>query len=72
MTLLQFMAEQKLSDEQMADLVGVSASAVRKWKYGQRVPRRGAMARLIQATDGAVNPIDFLDTTKGNTQQEAA
>ena len=61
MTLAEFMSTNSLSPEEMASRIGdVSASGVKKWVYGERVPRPDQMRRIIDATDGAVMPNDFI------------
>lgn len=60
MTLAEFMKERDLDDEAMAALIGkASAHAVKKWKYGERIPRPDALARISHATGGLVGPADF-------------
>lgn len=60
MKLSEFMRDAKLDDDAMAAKVGCSAGAVRKWRYGERMPRPDQMIRLREATDGAVTADDFL------------
>lgn len=61
MKLSDYMRQHALSDDAMAALVGgCSASAVRKWKYGERMPRAGVLARIHDATEGHVTANDFL------------
>ena len=60
--LASYMDREGLDDQSMADRLGLNVSpwAVRKWRYGQRVPRPKMLARLREATDGAVTPNDFI------------
>lgn len=61
MTLSEFMAEQGLADAEMAVLIGdCSDHAVKKWRYGERLPRGDQMRRIYAVTDGAVTPNDFV------------
>lgn len=61
MKLAEYMTAEKISPEQMASLVGdVSASGVRKWVYGDRVPRPDQLRRIAEVTAGAVMPNDFI------------
>ena len=63
MKLAAYMEQNGLDDEAMALLIGgVTAHGVKKWKYGERVPRPAAMSAIAQATGGAVQPADFFDT----------
>jgi hypothetical protein len=61
MKLAAYMADNGIPARQMADLIGeVSESGVRKWMYGERVPRLEQMRRITEVTDGAVQPNDFI------------
>lgn len=73
MKLATYMADQKMTTLEMAALVGdVSESGVRKWIYGERVPRPEQMRRIAEVTDGAVQPNDFiLDPTAPQPERAA-
>jgi transcriptional regulator with XRE-family HTH domain len=62
MKLLDYLKENSLSDADFAARLGggLSESAVRKWKYGERTPRLRDLVRIEEATGGAVTPSDFL------------
>jgi hypothetical protein len=61
MKLLDYMRARELRPEDVADLVGdVSASGVRKWMAGERIPRKDQIERIAIITDGAVLPNDFF------------
>lgn len=61
MKLSDYMRERDLDPDEMAALIGgVSASGVRKWANGERVPRAGQMRRINDVTNGAVEPNDFI------------
>ncbi|MFK5600220.1 XRE family transcriptional regulator [Methylobacterium sp. HMF5984] len=62
MQLDPYLREKKLTDESFAALLGpdVSTWAVRKWRYGQRVPRLAMQQRISAATEGAVTANDFV------------
>lgn len=70
MNLSDFMRLKEISDQEMATQVGCSEFAVRKWKYGERVPRGAALARIVEVTEGAVTANDFLPG--GSDKAEAA
>ncbi len=61
MSLASYMRLRGLDDAALAEIVGVSTSAVRKWKYGERKPRGERLRRLIAVTDGAVRVRDFFE-----------
>lgn len=61
MKLADFMRGHGLSDDAFAARVGgCSAFAVRKWKYGERIPRGETLNRIAAATGGAVTANDFV------------
>lgn len=60
MTLNEYMKIHSLSDADLATSLGCSEGAVKKWRYGERVPRRAQMLLLLEHTKGAVTANDFL------------
>ncbi|MGJ0505634.1 MAG: helix-turn-helix domain-containing protein [Methylocystis sp.] len=62
MKLLDYLKENNLSDAAFAEHLGggLSESAVRKWKYGERTPRLRDLVRIEEVTNGTVTPSDFL------------
>jgi DNA-binding transcriptional regulator YdaS (Cro superfamily) len=76
MQLDTFIREKSLTDESFALLLGedVSEWAVRKWRYGQRIPRPTMQQRIAVATGGQVTPNDFLAAVvaSGRRREEAA
>jgi transcriptional regulator with XRE-family HTH domain len=60
MKLIEYLREQNLTDEQFAEQVGKSKWAVRKWMYGQRVPRHNEMQSIALLTGGKVTANDFF------------
>lgn len=60
MELHEWLNANHISTEEFADRIGVSAGGVRKWRYGERLPRPKAMKRIAEATDGAVTANDFF------------
>jgi hypothetical protein len=61
MTLSSYMALRAFNDADMAKLIGqCTASGVRKWRCGERVPRRQFMLRIVHVTEGAVRASDFF------------
>lgn len=67
MKLIDYLKLSNLDDEAFASSIGCSASAVRKWKYGERIPRRHALKRIERATNGAVTVADFFNLTVGQS-----
>ena len=69
MKLLTYMKQHNISDGDMASMVGdrVTIRAVRKWKYGETVPRLPELLRLEEVTGGAVIPKDFMPANFDDT-----
>ena len=64
MKLSSYMQENGLSDAKLAVQLGIcSASAVAKWRQGNRVPRTPMIIRLRQITEGKVTADDFVPIT---------
>lgn len=60
MKLLDWMRREGIDDNEMADQVGgVTAFAVKKWKYGERVPDARTIVRLEEITSGDVTLRDW-------------
>lgn len=61
MKLLTYMADRDLDDSALAEKIGnCSEYAVRKWKYGERIPRLAHLIRIAEVTEGAVTANDFV------------
>ena len=54
------MAEEGLTDADLARALGSSQSAVKKWRRGERVPRQDALGLIRAQTDGKVTANDFV------------
>lgn len=48
--LSEFRKDRGLSQDDLAKLLGVTKAAVSRWESGHRIPRRGSLPRLIEAT----------------------
>jgi hypothetical protein len=66
MKLLDWMQREQLDDQQVADRLNAlpsssnsSAAAVKKWKYGERIPRSNEMQGLFAISGGEVTANDF-------------
>lgn len=61
MKLAQYLTDKNISPEQFAaDMGGLSTSGIRKWMYGERVPRPDQMRKIAELTGGLVEPNDFI------------
>jgi len=72
MKFADYMKTHGLEDEEMAELIGCSVFAIRKWKYRERTPRPEQMLRIKAATGGMVSADDFMIEDKPDNSGEAA
>lgn len=72
MKLLDYLKLNDISDEAFAaEFNGeISASGVRKWKYGERNPRLPELVRIEEITNGAVTTRDFLSEQPASTPSQ--
>lgn len=68
MTLSEYMKSSKLDPDRMAAIIGCSPGAVKKWLYGERMPRAEQMRRIDEVTGGQVKPNDFVGAPAEATQ----
>lgn len=63
MRLSEYMEITGLTDSAMAARLGdcAGATAVRKWRLGQRFPRLNALERIQEVTDGRVTAADLAE-----------
>lgn len=61
MKLIDYLRTKEIPDHEFAATVGRSKWAVRKWMYGQRVPRPAEMTSIAKATEGQVTANDFME-----------
>jgi hypothetical protein len=77
MKLADYMRAQNLTPDDVASKMGdVSASGVRKWANGDRVPRKDQIERIAVLTNGEVLPNDFFsipaELIRGSVPPEVA
>lgn len=72
MKLLAYMKERGLDDAEMAERLGATPRAVRKWKYGETTPRLPEILKIEEVTEGEVRPADFLPSDASSPSTEAA
>ena len=61
MTLRDYIKSGNSDIGKMAEALGVSEHAVRKWYYGQRAPRLKTMLQIERITGGKVKVASFAD-----------
>ncbi len=60
MTLADYLTREKTSPAAFAEKVGVPASTISRILKGDRSPRLETIAKIEEATDGAVTANDFM------------
>ena len=60
MKLGDYLDQNGVTVQDFADRLEMSAEAIRLYVAGRRVPRPNAMAKIINATGGKVEPNDFF------------
>lgn len=61
MKLIDYMKLHGKTDQDIAAAVGKTPSGVRKWMYGERIPRPDQMRKITEITGGEVTANDFFD-----------
>jgi transcriptional regulator with XRE-family HTH domain len=61
MKLAHYMSSRGIRPTDLAREIGVSHSAVIRWRDEKRIPEPEMMRRLLDATKGLVQPNDFFD-----------
>lgn len=61
MKLSHYLALRNIGDADFGVQIGVSRQAVHRYKTGERVPEWSVLAKIKDATAGAVTPDDFLN-----------
>lgn len=62
MKLKTYLKQAGISNRQFGERIGASEFGVRKWAYGERIPRPVTMRKIEEATGGAVGPRDFFNS----------
>ena len=61
MKLHDYLKQSETHDEEaFAAACGVSVSCVRKWRYGDRLPRSRHLMKILAVTGGRVTANDFV------------
>lgn len=64
MTLNEWMKKNKISDGEMAEILGLNRVSINRLRRGENPPSWPTMANLAEVTAGKVMPNDFLETYK--------
>jgi transcriptional regulator with XRE-family HTH domain len=60
MRLQTYLNLHRITQAEFAESVNATYWAVRKWVYGERMPRPEALVKIEEATNGVVTARDFL------------
>lgn len=60
MTLSEWMTENDVSPESLANMIGVHWATIYKWRSGRSFPRLDQIVAIRRLTKGAVTADDFL------------
>jgi len=61
MTLQEYMRKHRLTDQVVADAIGVDRTAVCRWRSGNQCPTLRAAVAVEKYTGGKVRPSTFID-----------
>ena len=64
MTLNDYMKNNGITDQGLAETLGVSRSAVTQYRLGDRMPRPEILVKLLAATNNEVGPVDLVESLK--------
>jgi len=70
MTLDTYLKQHGITQLEFADRIGCEQPTVNRFISG-RIPSPGLMAKIAEATDGAVTPNDFFGITPADAQAAA-
>jgi Helix-turn-helix len=61
MKLGSYLTKEKITPGAFAEKIGVTVQAVHRYLADERVPHRDVMQRIVEHTQGEVQPNDFFD-----------
>lgn len=70
MQLHAYLKDNNITAEKFAEMIGASASGVRKWLYEDRTPRKKMMRKIHEVTGGQVTPIDLVGSTPAPANED--
>tara|TARA_R100000654_G_scaffold70110_1_gene100141 strand:- start:884 stop:1069 length:186 start_codon:yes stop_codon:yes gene_type:complete len=59
MNFKKYLTDQGISVSKVAKALDVPEVTVNSWKYGQKIPTKKNMTRIVEFTEGEVQPNDF-------------
>lgn len=70
MRLQTYLKDNSITAEKFAEMLGTSASGVRKWVYGDRKPRPDMILKIQEVTAGAVTFNDLVGSTQAPANED--
>ncbi len=59
MTFNEWLESEKISIDAISKKLNFNTATCAKWKYGQAIPRKPDMLKIVKETNGKVTPNDF-------------
>lgn len=72
MKLADYLTSENMKPLHLAQIVGVKASTISRILKGERDPSFKLMAKIEDATGGAVSPDDFMDPARHRPEKSGA
>jgi transcriptional regulator with XRE-family HTH domain len=61
MKLYEWRKKENKTQQEVADALGVFQSVIQKWESGETIPRAESMQKIVEYTNGEVQPNDFYN-----------
>ena len=61
MKLYEWRKKENKTQQEVADALGVFQSVIQKWESGETIPRPESMQKIVEYTNGEVQPNDFYN-----------
>lgn len=72
MDLKTYLSDNSIDVAKFAERLDVTKEAIRLWASGKRTPRPELMRRIVEETQGAVMPNDFLAPPETHERADSA
>lgn len=71
MELRDWLTQNEISDDAMADRLGISRQSLWRYRSGKRLPDKDMLNRIFEATGGAVTANDFVHAAPSQSETAA-
>lgn len=61
MKLYEWRKKENKTQQEMADSLGTTQAIYQKWESGETIPRPESMQKIVEYTNGEVQPNDFYN-----------